>query len=117
MAMRSLLAEPERPTAVVTGNDTIALGALSAIAESGLRVPDDMAVVGFDDIPLARYAIPALTTVCLPASDMATACGHMLLDLIADGHLDPLKRWFPAELVVRQSCGARPDHHDRPRHG
>ncbi len=105
-AMLSLLAEAERPTAVVMGNDTIALGAMAAVVESGLRVPDDVAVVGFDDIPLARYAVPALTTVCLPASEMAVDCGHMILDLIANGRLDSPKRWFPAELVVRRSCGA-----------
>jgi LacI family transcriptional regulator len=104
-AMLSLLDEAERPTAVVMGNDTIALGAMSAVVESGLRVPDDVAIVGFDDIPLARYAVPALTTVRLPASEMAEACGHMILDLIADGKVDSPKRWFPAELVVRLSCG------------
>lgn len=105
-AMLSLLTEAERPTAVVMGNDTIALGAMAAVVESGLRVPDDVAVVGFDDIPLARYAVPALTTVGLPASEMAVTCGHMILDLIANGRLDSPKRWFPAELVVRRSCGA-----------
>ncbi len=108
-AMISLLSEPERPTAIVTGNDTIAIGAMAAVSESGLRVPDDVAVVGFDDIPLARYASPALTTVRVPASEMAAVCGDMILDLIETGWLDPLKRWFPAELVVRRSCGALPD--------
>lgn len=104
-AMHSLLAESEPPTAVLMGNDTIALGAMAAVEESGLRVPDDVAIVGFDDIPLARFAIPALTTVRLPAVEMASICGEMIFDLIANGEIEPLKRWFPTELIVRRSCG------------
>jgi LacI family transcriptional regulator len=105
-AMLSLLAESERPTAVVMGNDTIAMGAMAAAARAGHHVPGDVAVVGFDDIPLARYAIPSLTTVRLPASEMASACGRMVLGLIAGERLDPVKRHFEAELIVRRSCGA-----------
>jgi LacI family transcriptional regulator len=104
-AMGSLLSDPDRPTAVVMGNDTIAMGAMAAAVEKGLRIPEDIAIVGFDDIPLARYAIPALTTVRVPASEMASTGGEMILRLIRGAQLDTPKRVFDAELVIRRSCG------------
>jgi LacI family transcriptional regulator len=105
-AMNSLLSERDVPTAVVTGNDTIAVGTIAAIVQSGKRVPDDIAVVGFDDIPLARYVVPALTTVRLPADEMAEECGRMILDLIERRTVDIPKRVFQADLIIRDSCGA-----------
>lgn len=105
-AMMSILEEAYQPTAIVAGNDTIALGAIAAIAESGKRVPDDIALVGFDDIPQARYMNPPLTTVRVPAYEMAEACGQMILQLLAEGTVPEPKRVFQAELVVRSSCGA-----------
>lgn len=105
-AMRSLLNEASLPTAVVTGNDTIAIGAISAIVEAGLRVPDDIAIVGFDDIPLAQFISPSLTTVRVPAHQMAEACGSMIIDLIQGRPIQERKRVFPAELIVRKSSGA-----------
>lgn len=107
-AMRSLLEAGPEFSAVVAGNDTIAIGAIAAIVESGRHVPGDIAVVGFDDIPLARYAVPSLTTVRLPAADMATRCGEMIMELISTGSLGATKHVFKADLVVRHSCGARP---------
>lgn len=104
-AMRSLLKQDRVPTAVLAGNDTIAIGAMAAIGQAGLRIPDDIAIVGFDDIPLARFTIPALTTIRLPSTAMAEACGQMILDLINCGSVEPRKREFEAELVVRRSCG------------
>lgn len=105
-AMKSLLSERNGPTAIVTGNDTIAVGAIAAIVESGRQVPGDIAIVGFDDIPLARYVVPALTTVRLPAGEMAKECAHMIVNLIEDRAVDVLKRVFQADLVIRDSCGA-----------
>jgi LacI family transcriptional regulator len=104
-AMTSLLDSGQEFSAVVAGNDTIAMGAMAAIVESGRHVPADIAVVGFDDIPLARYAVPSLTTVRLPAADMAATCGEMIIELITKGSLRENKRAFQAELVVRHSCG------------
>lgn len=105
-AMRSLLDAPAPPTAIVAGNDTIAIGAISAIVESGFRVPEDIAVAGFDDIPLARFVTPALTTVRVPGQAMAETCGHMILDLIEGKPLDERKHVFPATFVARRSSGA-----------
>lgn len=105
-AMMSLLAERPRLSAVVCGNDTIAIGAMSAIARSGMYVPDDIAVVGFDDIPLARFTVPALTTVRLPAEEMARRAGEMAMRLINGGDLSSYRVRLPTELVVRQSSGA-----------
>lgn len=105
-AMRTLLSEGRLPTAVIAGNDTIAIGAISAITEAGLSVPRDIAIVGFDDVPLARFISPALTTVRVPAHEMAEACGQSIVDLIEGHPIDERKRVFPAELVVRSSCGA-----------
>lgn len=106
-AMQSLLSAGTPPTAVITGNDTIAIGAISAITEAGLRVPDDIAIVGFDDIPLARYITPALTTVRVPAPEMADACGQQIVSLIEGRPIEARKRVFPTRLVVRRSCGVR----------
>jgi DNA-binding LacI/PurR family transcriptional regulator len=104
-AMRSLLAGTGVPTAIVAGNDTIAVGAMAAIVESGRRIPEDIAIVGFDDIPHARFMTPPLTTVRVPALEMAEACGTMLLRMIDDGPLEDPRRVFQTEMIVRQSCG------------
>jgi DNA-binding LacI/PurR family transcriptional regulator len=105
-AMRALLSSGPPPSALVTGNDTIAIGAISAIVDGGLDVPGDIAVVGFDDIPLARFATPALTTVRVPAQDMATACGEQMVKLIEGCPIEHRKQVFPTALIVRDSCGA-----------
>jgi DNA-binding LacI/PurR family transcriptional regulator len=92
----------------VCGNDTVALGALTALRERGLRVPDDVAVVGFDDIPMAAHACPPLTTVRSPLLKMGAAAGHLALDLIEHGPRRAVVRTHPTELVVRSSCGRGP---------
>lgn len=104
-AMRDLLRLPDTPTAIVTGNDTIAVGAIAAATELGKRIPEDMAIVGFDDIPLARYISPSLTTVRMPVDEMARICGTMLIHLVQQGKLAHRKRVLQAELILRQSCG------------
>lgn len=104
-AMRSLLDEADRPSAVMVGNDTVAIGAISAIVDAGLRVPGDVAVVGFDDIPLARFVVPPLTTIRLPAEDMARRAGDMALRLVEGEELDEHRVRLPTELIIRRSCG------------
>ncbi len=116
-AMLSLLAESDRPTAVMVGNDTVAIGAIAAVAESGLRVPDDVAVVGFDDIPLARFIMPPLTTIRLPAEDMARRAGDMVVRLIDGEELDERRVRLPTELIVRRSCGGDGQVLEQPRAG
>jgi len=92
--------------ALVCGNDTVAFGALTALREAGLEVPGDVAVVGFDDIPMAAHAAPPLTTVRSPLLAMGEAAGHLVLDLIETGQQAPTQRLLPTTLMVRHSCGA-----------
>lgn len=101
VAMSGLLARGGLD-AVFVASDVVALGAVAAIREAGLVVPDDVAVVGFDDIPLAAYFDPPLTTVHLPAHDLGTTVGTTLLDRIA-GRPVPDRTLLPTELVVRSS--------------
>lgn len=105
-AMQSLLEQYERPTAVFVASDVVALGALSAARNAGLRVPEDLAVVGFDDIQLAQYIVPPLTTVRVPAHEIGATSAQMLLNVIQNGHR-PASVFLETELIVRESCGAR----------
>lgn len=90
------------PTAVFVANDAMAIGALSAFREAGVRVPDDIALVGFDDIPIARYLSPPLTSVKVPIADLGRRGLDLLLDPSSTIRCDTLK----TSLIVRQSCGA-----------
>jgi LacI family transcriptional regulator len=111
-AAQSLLHETPRPTAIFAANDRMAIGTLAAAADLRLRVPGDLSVVGFDDIPLASYLRPALTTVALPAYEMGAAAMRLLLELL---HQDddgttaapPVVR-LPVRLVVRDSTAPPP---------
>jgi DNA-binding LacI/PurR family transcriptional regulator len=105
-AMKSLLQQQPRPTALFAGNDTIALGAMAAIREHGLRIPEDVAVVGFDDIPTAPFMSPALTTIQAPAILQGKTAIDMLLQRM-QGKV-PAKQRVELEspLIVRDSCGA-----------
>lgn len=106
LRMKDLLDLDVPPTAVFVGSDVVAIGAKAAVVERQLRIPEDIALVGFDDIPLARYLDPPLTTVRLPASDLATRASQMLIQLI-QGEKPPEKVvLLESRLIVRQSCGA-----------
>ncbi len=107
-AMQSLLTVAPRPTALFAGNDTIAFGAMAVIHEAGLRIPEDIGVVGYDDLPKARYAVPPLTTVRSPAIEQAQCCAEMVIALISGTPLREQQVMLEAELVVRHSCGALP---------
>jgi DNA-binding LacI/PurR family transcriptional regulator len=101
-----LLSMHPRPTAICTGNDLLALGALSAIMDAGLRVPQDLSLVGYDDIAYARLAYPPLTTVRQPARDMGATAARLILDRLTGVHdVDrrPVQMVLKTELVVRQS--------------
>jgi LacI family transcriptional regulator, galactose operon repressor len=106
-AARELLRREVRPTAIFAANDAMAIGALSALREAGLRVPDDVALAGFDDIPMARYMDPALSTVHV---DISALGEHATLRLLAavrdkDKH-EHRAETLPTTLVLRRSCGA-----------
>jgi LacI family transcriptional regulator, repressor for deo operon, udp, cdd, tsx, nupC, and nupG len=95
-------------TAVVCGSDMMALGAIRAADERGLKVPGDVSVVGYDDSPLIAHTNPPLTTVRQPVRDIATAAARALLDEIAGQPAPSSEYLFRPELVVRGSTGAAP---------
>jgi LacI family transcriptional regulator len=103
-AARELLKFPERPTAVIAHNDIMAIGAMKALVEAGLSVPRDVSVVGFDDIALASYVQPPLTTVFYPKQQMGHAAAELLLQLLARGEVSPPKvTTLAVRLIVRGS--------------
>ncbi|MCU0490367.1 MAG: LacI family transcriptional regulator [Chloroflexaceae bacterium] len=103
-AMQQLLDLPNRPDAVFAAADGMALRALDAIRERGLRVPEDIAVIGFDDQPSASRAGPPLTTVRQPIMEMGTQATALLLRLIDAPEAGPLHMVLPTQLVIRQSA-------------
>jgi DNA-binding LacI/PurR family transcriptional regulator len=102
-AAMSLLEAPVVPTAVFVTSDVLAFGALAAIHARGLTVPDDIAVVGFDDNPLAQFAIPSLTTVRISFEEMGRQAGKMLLDRILNNVEPGREMLLDAKLIVRAS--------------
>jgi LacI family transcriptional regulator len=108
MAARALLDQPEPPTAIIAFNDKIAIGAMEAAAERGLRVPENLSVVGFDDLELSRVVVPQLTTVRQPLQEMARLGVELLLRLIVGGEIDTLHVELATELVPRASTGPPP---------
>ncbi len=99
----ALMALKNRPTAVFCSNDYLAIGAMEGARETGLRVPEDLSVVGFDDIPLASFIAPALNTVRQPAYDMGAVGAQVLLSRIAAPSKKSVHRLLETQLVVRQS--------------
>lgn len=98
------------PTAVFAANDCMAIGFVSGLLASGRRVPDDVAVVGFDDIALARYFTPPLTTVRVDAHELGLRAASLLTASWTNAtELHATHEILPARLTVRQSCGARPE--------
>jgi len=105
-AGQALLDSPERPDAVFAANDMMALGCLFAFNQAGVAVPGEIAVAGFDDIPLARYVHPALTTVRVDIADLGGRAMRMLLD--GSGADAPPPAPLPTRLMVRASARAGP---------
>jgi LacI family transcriptional regulator len=105
-AALKLLARKDRPTAIFAANDLSAFGVMAALQEQGLKVPEDMSVVGFDDVPSALHVHPALTTVRQPMEGMGRAAVSTLLSQIAGLAADSARVTLPTELMVRQSSGA-----------
>lgn len=100
----SLLGTPDPPTAIFAANDRMAIAAMAAAFDAGRRVPQDLAVVGFDDTPIASYVRPSLTTVALPSYEMGASAARLLLKLLSGGATEEIV-WLPTRLVVRQSSG------------
>jgi len=105
-AMNAMLERDSSLTALFAGNDTIAFGAMAALRDAGLRIPDDVAVVGYDDIPLAAYAAPPLTTMRTSPYEQACEAANLLVRLMAGERPAQLHSMNPVPLIVRESCGS-----------
>jgi len=105
-AMARLLASRAQPTALFAASDMVAMGALRALREARLRVPEDIAVVSFDDIAAARFITPALTTVHVPTFGLGWSVAELLIQIIGDEAPRQSQVLLDTELVVRESCGA-----------
>jgi LacI family transcriptional regulator len=102
----ALLSLGSPPTAIFASNDVMAMGVMDAARNRGLRIPDDISILGFDDIPQAQNVRPALTTVRQPMEKMGRVAAQMLLDLLSDPQKDVSRVELPTELIVRDSCQA-----------
>ena len=102
-AMMDLLSETPRPSAVFVASDVVATGALLAVKRAGLRIPDDLAIVGFGDIPMAEFLDPPLTTIRLPAYGLGWAASERLVRIIRGEGLDQSGIFLDSQLIVRES--------------
>jgi LacI family transcriptional regulator len=108
-AAKNFLGAPDPPTALFAANILTTLGALRAIEDLGLRIPEDVAVIGFDDFELAHVLRPRFTLVRQPAAELGRRAAQMLFDrLDSGGPPEPRRLVLPTELVVRESCGCPP---------
>jgi LacI family transcriptional regulator, galactose operon repressor len=105
-AMERMLEQPSPPRAFFAATDAVAVGAMRVLGERGRRVPDDVAIVGMDDVDLARYTQPPLTTVHIEREQMGREAVRRLIDLIEGRDGGPVKTVIPTRLVIRGSCGA-----------
>ena len=106
VAAERLLGRQDKPTAIFCFNDEMALGVLEVARQRGLRVPQDLSVVGFDDIRFARHMDPPLTTIAQPMRQIGEGTVRLLLDILADGEATPESVTLPHRLVVRGSTAA-----------
>jgi LacI family repressor for deo operon, udp, cdd, tsx, nupC, and nupG len=104
-AIEMLRAQGRTFSAVFCSNDEMAIGAMRALSSAGLRIPDDVSVVGFDDIRFSRYTTPPLTTISQPKNALGREAMTMLIEILNDPEVPPRKRVLSAELVVRGSTG------------
>jgi DNA-binding LacI/PurR family transcriptional regulator len=102
-AARELLQEPNPPTAIVAGNDVLAIGVLRGVRDRRLRVPKDVAVAGFDDFETSAYAEPSLTSVALPGYEMGLRAGELLVHRLQNGWFSERVVWLPTSLRERDS--------------
>lgn len=109
-AMRQLFGLPEPPDAVFASNDLMALGAMLEARQAGVIVPDDLAVVGYDDLPMAQLVTPPMTTLGMPREMLGSEAAALLHARLSDcGASTPTQRMFPANLIVRGSSDLVPE--------
>jgi LacI family transcriptional regulator len=107
-ACQQLLKLPSPPTAIFACNDLMAVGVLCAVHEAELRVPEHISVIGFDDIPLASYTVPRLTTIVQPARELGRLAAKHLIARLQGERVPPIQEQLPVKLVERDSC--QPSH-------
>lgn len=106
MATKMLIAQGGLPTAAFFANDEMAIGGINAFIEEGIRIPEQVSIIGYDDITLAEYTNPRLTTIRQPKYEMGSLAAHLLLRVFAG---EEVKRHYKlsAELIMRESCATR----------
>ncbi len=109
-AAQNLLAVSERPTAIFAANDVMAFGAICAIQDAGLRIPQDIAIVGYDNRDFAKIFRPRLTTVSMPVYEMGRTAAELLLRQIREGRQDMDELKVRGQLFVRETCGTEESH-------
>jgi len=110
MAMEQLLQSYSQVTAVVASNDISAIGAMEIVRKHHLRIPDDIAIIGFDDAPEAKIATPPLTSIHAPTFDLGWNAVELILQIINDQAEIETTKSLSTQLIVRESCGCRPHH-------
>jgi LacI family transcriptional regulator len=101
-----LLALPELPTAIFSSNDVMAFGVMEAVRDRGLRIPEDISIIGFDNIPQAMQVSPQLTTIQQPLAEMGREAARRLLGLIQEPERPYAHVELPTQLMVRASTRA-----------
>ena len=107
LAAEKILASDVRPNAIFAANDAMAVGAMAALRDAGVDVPREIAIAGFDDIPIARYVTPPLTTVNVEIAELGRRAFELLERRMHDPAHDAQNEVLPTNLVIRASCGAR----------
>ncbi|WP_026443818.1 LacI family DNA-binding transcriptional regulator [Pseudacidobacterium ailaaui] len=107
--VQQLLAHHRRFTAIVCFNDMAAIGAIRALHDAQLRVPEDISVIGFDDIPQAAFQTPSLTTICQPLHEMGRLSAQLLLQKLSSSRTSPAEVAVKPQLIVRESTGPSRD--------
>lgn len=103
-AMQRLLDRPEPPTALFCSSDLLAFGAIAAARERGLYVPEDISIIGFDDIEMAAYVVPSLTTVRQDRAEIGQTCAELLIRMLDGVSQSPGTLRIPTRLIIRNSC-------------
>jgi LacI family transcriptional regulator len=106
-AAAALLDGPNPPTAIFAANDAMAVGAMRAATARGLMIPDELALIGFDNVPMAEHISPALTTIRIFKEQIGQLAARRIIDLIQDIASAPIETIVSTELVVRRSCGCK----------
>lgn len=103
--MQKLLSIKKLPTAVFVASDVVAFGVMDAIKKSGRNIPEDIALVGFDNVNLSEYVDPPLTTVNLPGFDIGKNAANLLINIIKNNENKDKKIILETHMVLRKSCG------------